>query len=259
MKIPEQLEFFENVDNSLEISHEWSTALGQLDIVLPLVVRKTLIILLTKQDIVFTENTYDEKNKTGADLQRFDGKIYNLFDYSQYSPKDKVTVKCLKYFEKIASGLIRTYINKAWDVDKDVNINVRAFGNVQSTFGRRTAPHFHHGWDGVLVHYLTAGEEFNAPDYLLGNEPYPENVLLETDYSGDLLLLDPRPCIKYPYNNKAKTIKPKVGTTVIHPGYLWHETHTHTRSGIRVAIVVNFNIENKNFDDLPTPLSRDFI
>lgn len=235
--------------DKLDVKHEWTTPLGQIDIYLPELTRQVLIKLMAKQGIVFTEQTYDEKNKTSSDLKKFDDKIYNLFDY----PNHKLTpleLSALKEFEKIASKLIRTYINKAWGLDETSKIKTRCFGNVQRPFSRRTSPHFHHGWDGVFVHYLTVGEEFNHPSHndnydLKGNN---------SDYSGDLILLDPRPAIKMPYNNKAKTIKPKVGTTLIHPAYLWHESQTHTKSGIRVAIVINFNIENSNYDMLPTYL-----
>ena len=63
---------------------------------------------------------------------------------------------------KIMSKVIRTYVTEAWQVDPHVEINVRGFGNVQNTFGRRTAPHFHHGWDGVLAHYVTVGNEYES-------------------------------------------------------------------------------------------------
>ena len=81
-----------------------------------------------------------------------------------------------------------------------------------------------------------------------------DSEAVHSDHSGDVIFLDPRHSIKMPYNSKAKTIKPKVGTTLVHPAYLWHETETHTKPGIRVAIVINFNIENPNYDLLPTYL-----
>ena len=62
-----------------------------------------------------------------------------------------------------------------------------------------------------------------------------------------------------PYNNKAKIIKPETGLTLIHPAYLWHETQTHTKPGVRAAIVINFNVENRNYDILPTPLTQNTL
>jgi len=260
-----------NIHDKLNINHEWTTPIGKMHIYLPEITRQVLISIMTKQSMVFTEQTYDKKNKTAKELNKFNNSIYNLFDYS----KDNLTsleLSALKEFEKISSKIIRTYINKAWEIDEDVEVKVRAFGNVQRPFSRRTSPHFHHGWDGVFVHYLTVGEEFNHPKFSDEKNEHLATTAERTkesreildkadiqtspeDYSGDLLLLDPRPAIRMPYNNKAKTIKPEVGLTLVHPAYLWHETQTHTKPGIRVAIVINFNINNRNYDELPTNLA----
>jgi len=261
-----------NLHDKLIVEHEWTTPIGSIDIFLPEELRQALIVIMTKQGIVFTEHTYNKVNNTSEDLKNFDDKVYNLFDYAEQKNLTVSEIDALKEFEKIAAKLIRTYIAKAWGLDEDSVIKARCFGNVQRPFGRRTAPHFHHAWDGVFVHYLTVGEEFNYP--LFEKERTNEDLIaitnkaergrrsldaqdpqaINSDYSGDLILLDPRPAIKMPYNNKAKTIRPEVGTTLLHPGYLWHETQTHTKSGIRVAIVINFNIENRNWDILPTYL-----
>ena len=260
-----------NLHDKLDVTHEWTTPIGKMDIYLPEIHRQVLIKIMTKQAIVFTEHTYNKKNKTAEELKQFNDSVYNLFDYANndYTPLE---LSALKEFEKIASKIIRTYINKAWEIDEDVELKVRCFGNVQRSFSRRTSPHFHHGWDGVFVHYLTVGEEFNYPGFTEemneqlsvtstrakdGREKL-DNLDVQTSpeaYSGYLLFLDPRPAIRMPYNNKAKTIKPEVGTTLVHPAYLWHETQTHTKPGIRVAIVINFNITNRNYDELPTSLA----
>jgi hypothetical protein len=232
-----------DLHDELHITQEWATPIGKMHIYLPEITRQVLINLLTKQTQVTTEDTYNESSTNALN-----NTVYNLFDYTK---KETTTleISALKEFEKIASKIIRTYINKAWNLGEDEVINVRAFGNVQKPFTKRTAPHFHHGWDGVFVHYLTIGEEFNYPGFSEEN-----SAAIPSDYSGDLLLLDPRPAIRMPYNNKAKVIKPEAGLTLVHPAYLWHETQTHTKSGIRAAIVINFNIENRNYDILPTPL-----
>ena len=251
--------------DKLEVKHEWVTPIGKMYIYLPELTRQVLINLLAKQNQVTTSDTYDE---TSTDA--LNNAVYNLFDYTK-KETTPLEISALKEFEKIASKIIRTYIHKAWNLDEDEVIKVRAFGNVQRPFTKRTAPHFHHGWDGVFVHYLTIGEEFNYPLFdvesnnkltttadraTLGRAMLDTNDVATSpsDHSGDLILLDPRPAIKMPYNNKAKTIKPEIGMTLLHPGYLWHETQTHTKAGVRAAIVINFNIENRNYDILPTCL-----
>jgi len=265
-----------NLHDKLEIEHCWTTPIGKIHIYLPDEIRQTLIGILTKRVNNSTSESYDQINKV-IDVMPL---IYNLFDYSEENQTknykvgldiNKDEIKCLKEFEKISSKIIRTYINKAWDFDEDVEIKVRCFGNVQRSFSKRTTPHFHHGWDGVFIHYLTVGEEFNYPLFddeaneklattanraTLGRKRLDTNDVAATpsDHSGELLLLDPRPAIRMPYNDKAKVIKPTLGLTLIHPAYLWHETQTHTKAGIRVAIVINFNIENRNYDILPTSL-----
>ena len=231
-----------DISNSLDVTHEWTTPIGSINIYLPDVVRTVLVGIMTKCQNVSTGDNYDG---TGNE---FDAKTYNLFDYSNKEWNEN-EIRCLQEFEKIASKIIRTYIKKAWNMDENVNIQARCFGNIQRTHSMRTLPHYHHGWDGVLSHYLTVGDEFKFPTDA-DNEPPP----FDNPDSGTLLLLDPRPSIKVPNNYKAKTIKPKIGTTILHPGYVWHETHGHTRAGVRSALVVNFNIENRNYGILPTKL-----
>jgi|ETNmetMinimDraft_18_1059904.scaffolds.fasta_scaffold05194_2 hypothetical protein len=232
-----------DISDSLDVTHEWTTPIGSIDIYLPDAVRIALVGIMTKCQNVFTGDNYDG---TGNE---FDTKTYNLFDYSNKKWNEN-EIRCLQEFEKIASKIIRTYIKKAWNMDENVNIHVRCFGNIQRTHSMRTLPHYHHGWDGVLLHYLTVGDEFKFPTEDQDDTPPP----FDNPDSGTLLLLDPRPSIKVPNNNKAKTIKPKIGTTLVTPAYVWHETHGHTRAGVRSALVVNFNIENRNYGILPTKL-----
>ena len=71
-----------------------------------------------------------------------------------------------------------------------------------------------------------------------------------------MLLLDTRPSTCIPdgdVRNDVVRLNPVNGLTVIHPGYVWHETHTHTQTGDRVLVAINFHIWNRNFDELPTP------
>jgi len=232
----------------LQVTEEWPTIIGTETIELPQVMRDVLVKVIKEQDSVFTENTYNKINKTTSDLEAFDSKIYNLFDYSRYEIEEEITQ--IKEFEKIMSKVIREYVSEAWQVDQDIEIDVRGFGNVQRTFGRRTPPHFHHGWDGVLAHYVTIGGEYKTK-YTIPHETK------DTDYSGELLLLDPRPNNSNPDENRRQDvvrIHPHNGLTLVHPAYVWHETHTHTKAGDRVLVAINFHIRNRNFDELPTTL-----
>lgn len=246
----------------MEIERAWSTPIAKLHLELPLEMRAALVHLLLKQEGVLTENTYDNKITKGT-ADSFNDSLVNLFDYSKYGneathrigqyPSNMKYLGYLQQFEQTASKLIRDYIEEAWDLDRNSEIKIRGFGNIQRTLGRRTGIHHHHGWDGVFLHYLTVGGEkdllsVELEDWDFYHKPY------HTDYSGDLIMVDPRGPIKMPYNEKGKTFKPEVGLTIIHPAYLWHETHTHTGIGTRVGIVINFNVVNKNCDKLPTLL-----
>ena len=234
----------------LQVTHEWPTVIGTETVELPQVMRDVLVNVIKKQDSVFTENTYNKTNKTTAELEAFDAKIYNLFDYSRYETAEE-TIQ-IREFEKIMSKVIRSYIAEAWQVDPNIEIDVRGFGNVQNTFGRRTAPHFHHGWDGVLAHYVTIGGEYESDTPM---EP------MDTNYSGQLLLLDTRPNNCIPDDTSRLDVvhlNPHNGLTVIHPAYVWHETHTHTKVGDRVLVAINFHIRNRNFDELPTTLDNPY-
>lgn len=270
----------------MEITHEWSTPICYKDFSLDEDVRQTLIKLMMRQANVFTEHTYDRQHKTEEELEAFNGRLYNLFDPEREDISENERA-ALNVFERISSKMIRTYCNKAWELNLDVKIHGRCFGNVQKKGQRRTLPHWHHGWDGVFAHYLTVGREFQEELDSDGNlQPLeqnkaPENISWfasdepskdedksdsfidikgeQDDYSGTFYLLDPRPSIRMPYNQKSRQVKPEVGTTIIHPAYVWHETEPHTREGIRILMVVNFNIINKNYDELPTdlpPISR---
>tara|TARA_Y100001936_G_scaffold86957_1_gene85293 strand:- start:33756 stop:34502 length:747 start_codon:yes stop_codon:yes gene_type:complete len=234
----------------LQVTHEWPTIIGTEIIELPQIMKDVLVKVIKRQDSVFTEHTYNKTNKTTAELAAFDEKIYNIFDYSRYDTEGEITQ--IKAFEKIMSKVIRTYVTEAWQVDPHVEINVRGFGNVQNTFGRRTAPHFHHGWDGVLAHYVTVGNEYESDVPM---------TPMDTPYSGQLLLLDTRPSTCIPdgdVRNDVVRLNPVNGLTVIHPGYVWHETHTHTQTGDRVLVAINFHIWNRNFDELPTSLDNSY-
>ena len=73
----------------LQVTHEWPTVIGTETVELPQVMRDVLVKVIKKQDSVFTENTYNKTNKTTAELEAFDAKIYNLFDYSRYETAEE--------------------------------------------------------------------------------------------------------------------------------------------------------------------------
>ena len=160
--------------------------------------------------------------------------------------------------------LIRYYCANAWSVPNidTIPIQAKSFANFQLS-GERTYPHYHNGYDGVIVTYLTIGDEFdidlNNPHLLVGVLPEePEEEKKETlwtrnetktqneefEKQGSLILIDPRPSPNYPFNRKAIAIHPMVGTSVFHPAYLWHETNTFTGRGIRICIGTNFKISS---------------
>ena len=69
-----------------------------------------------------------------------------------------------------------------------------------------------------------------------------------------VMFVDPRPAINYPYWEKLYTVSPRVGLTIIHPNYAWHETNPWLGKGTRVCIVVNFRIVSHGYNELSKPL-----
>ena len=51
-----------NLHDKLIVEHEWTTPIGSIDIFLPEELRQALIVIMTKQGIVFTEHTYNKVN-----------------------------------------------------------------------------------------------------------------------------------------------------------------------------------------------------
>tara|TARA_B100000470_G_scaffold72642_1_gene55505 strand:- start:5387 stop:6166 length:780 start_codon:yes stop_codon:yes gene_type:complete len=252
--------YLNNIDhplnNSFELRDDWSSSLGLISFDLPDEVRIGLIKCIVKQTYQHVhpmENGYSNKH------------YYNLFANSTDN-------EFVDLYKKNIAELIRYYVANAWNVENvaDMDIEAKCFGNVQS-WGQRTYPHYHHGYDGVAITYLTLGDEIsidvdcmennNWEDFLIDAPKAvkivsfaptaPSTHPKEFEEPGNLILLDPRPAISYPYNRKAWHLKPEVGLTLLHPGYLWHESNPFMGSGIRVAITVNFNIStSKSIDPL---------
>tara|TARA_B100000470_G_scaffold72642_1_gene55501 strand:- start:2618 stop:3004 length:387 start_codon:yes stop_codon:yes gene_type:complete len=75
------------------------------------------------------------------------------------------TFDFVKEYEKIANEVIRYYLTNAYNITdaKSLNIEATVSGHYQVN-GERTHPHYHPSFDGVFVHYLTAGDEYVLKD-----------------------------------------------------------------------------------------------
>ena len=237
------------LSSSFSIEDEWITKIGKVKINLPKETRKGLIRFIVQKAYSVDSDSQD---------QYTDKHFYNMFEYSS-------TNTYIADFEKYTNELVRYYIANAWNVQDVENkiIKSKAFGNIQ-THGQRTYPHYHHGYDGVFIHYLTLGNEFSIDKYFRPIDySTDEGVSLVQhddiraptthpkifEQQGNLLLQDPRPSISYPYNRKAIPVIPEIGLTVFHPGYVWHESNTFTEGGLRVAIIVKYKIIQEGSQD----------
>jgi len=242
----------------------WTTPIAEINFPLSFKTRLNLIHTIAKKSFHKGIKNFNATPRTpdNPDTKYASKHFYNLLTSRDSDPS-------INDFAEHANELIRYYIANAWGVPdiEETQIEAKCFGNMQ-VHGQRTYPHYHHGFDGVLITYLTCGGEFDldleSEDLIVECE---KNVKVEHDkydhlkndraiwgkmgnstHPGDfeeeqnMLILDPRPAITYPYNNKAKAYTPKTGNTVIHPGYLWHESNTFMGTGIRVAIILNFKV-----------------
>lgn len=264
--------------DSFTIKNEWTTPIGQIQFSLPEDMRLSLINYIAKKGYCSTMGTHK-----GTQNELFEERHYNMFDESDSNEH-------IEKFEEYATELIRFYIANAWGLRDAANLDIsaRAFGNMQ-TYGGRTYPHYHHGFDGVFVHYLTMGNEFTveqaegkefydengailktiAPDSKIERTNKKEDTLQESfgteearnhtdahESQGNLILQDPRPSVSFPYNNKAISFTPKVGSTIFHPAYVWHESNEFKEDGLRIAVIVNFRVNTRNNSDLISPLKK---
>jgi hypothetical protein len=96
-----------------------------------------------------------------------------------------------------------------------------------------------------MIHYLDVG---------IGRDPEAGKTKRHGTHA--LLLLDPRGAPNFPWYEKIESIIPRQGLTVLHPGYLWHETNPWRETeGVRVAIVVNFQIAKPGYGSLHQKLN----
>tara|TARA_B110001454_G_scaffold38721_1_gene38130 strand:+ start:242 stop:997 length:756 start_codon:yes stop_codon:yes gene_type:complete len=242
----------------MKVIHKWSTPIAEKSIYLNDEYRKILIRAVVKH---------------GANIfQSLPGESIDVYD-------------TIEDFQQRSYLAISDYLNEAYNISigNKYTIDVKAFGNHQM-YGGRTYPHYHNHYDGVMVHYLTIGDEFKLNDdydviplteedrihkevlfeegqgyyAIQGDTKYRENSKVHNikdgevyeekfplQGSGKLILCDPRVGVSNLFSNKAISFTPKVGMTLLHPGYLWHESNTFTGNGIRVNVVVMFRVETR--------------
>ncbi len=240
------------ITKKMKITKNWPTPIGKIQMDVPEDLKRKLIEIIVRDVTDFF--VYD-KNDPDADF--------------------------LKEYEMMANELIRYYLTNAYNITdaKSLNIEANAFGN-HLIHGGRSYPHYHHCFDGVMIHYLTAGDEYvldenfkvqeieekhkihNDTSWVVRQGYYGvdgskarlfdkvhdlnEDETMEKKFplqgGGNLIIQDPRPAINYPTDEKTFVIRPKSGQVVIHPSYLWHESNTFLGNGIRVAIVINYRV-----------------
>ena len=268
MEKPEHLKYYDDrekekldkrkhqLDDYVKIDQKWTTPFFEMDAVLPQKMRDDLCKVLEAKelDMAAIKDKEPEFYSIAESKGFYATTHYNLFaeeDMNEF-PNEKESILA---YEKLAMEQIRYYIRKGWGVQQadDMKIEGRCFGNVQKASdqqgGARTYPHYHQDINGVLVHYLRIGDpEIPIADQLtVGVESSARHG------SHQVLFQDPRPAISYPYWEKVYAISPRVGLTIIHPNYVWHETNPWLGEGTRVCIVVNFRIISHGYNELLIP------
>ncbi len=258
MNKPEHVEYYENLeaesedttthpmDDFAKIEQKFATPFLEMDTQLPQKMREDLVKVLELKETAMSKIKESNPDFYGMATAKgfYATTHYNLFDNPNEYP---FAEQSILDFEQIACQKIRYYIRKGWGVQQadKMELEGRCFGNVQET-GARTYPHYHQDINGVLIHYLKIGDEDAIPAEQLqkGFEKSPRHS------THQVIFQDPRPAISYPYWEKVHAITPRVGLTIIHPNYLWHETNPWLGKGIRVCIVVNFRIISHGYNEL---------
>lgn len=264
--------------NHAKMTEEWATPIMDVQVNMPDDIRVALLQFIASGGYGTTMGTHDKMM-----TPKFETNQYNIFNHCDGN-------ELVTEFRNIASEIIRYYCANAWGMRNadQADIQARCFGNMQHE-GRRTYPHYHHSFDGVMVHYLTCGGEFDIknlgePDQewivippnskverietgitgSTGNEAMQVGRGKGREYierqpcegSGTLLLTDPRPAINYPYNEKVIPFDMRKGRTIIHPAYVWHESNTFNGPGIRCCVVVNFRIGTRNSQGIVSSIPK---
>ena len=258
MKTAEHITYYDNLkpepvdetthplDNFAKIEQKFATPFMESDTKIPEKMREDLIAVLELKETELSKLKESNPEFYGMATAKgfYATTHYNLFDNLDEFPFAKESIL---EFEQIACQMIRYYIRKGWGVQQadEMKLEGRCFGNVQKT-GARTYPHYHQDINGVLVHYLKVGDE---------NKDLNEQLQIDREKSARhaphaVIFQDPRPAISYPYWEKVHAILPRVGLTIIHPNYLWHETNPWLGEGTRVCIVVNFRIISHGYNEL---------
>jgi len=267
MKKPEHIEHFENwkeepedttsfeLDKFAKVSQRFATPFVEMDTQLPEKMRNDLIKVLELKEMALSE-----VKKTNPDFYSiaeakgfYATTHYNLFDNPAEYP---FAEQSILNFEQIACQKIRFFIRRGWGVRQadEMKLEGRCFGNVQIP-GARTYPHYHQDTNGVLVHYLKIGD---------GDTDYKEQMMVDSEKSPrhpthNVIFFDSRPAINYPYWEKLYTVNPRVGLTILHPNYVWHETNPWLGKGSRICIVVNFRIISHGYNELSKPFRGQMI
>ena len=262
--------YFENPDHPLNGKfninfRSWTSPIGEITFNLPEEMSIGLIDYIVKKVYRIGRKTLSNKEREPdqEDTKYVSKHFYNLLTEADTNPH-------IKQYKEFMDELIRYYVANAWKVGdvQEYVLQAKCFGNMQVK-GQRTYPHYHHGFDGVCVTYLTIGDEFDldlTSDNLIVPYDASKDVVIPDKYDADqvpdakwsqykdtshpvefeeqgaLLLLDPRSTPNYPYNTKAKAFKPVIGKTIIHPAYFWHESNSFEAGGIRVCIILNFKV-----------------
>ena len=249
----------------MNINYKWSSPIAEKSVYLTDKYRKELIrVVVTNGGNIFEHSPVPGENSD----------IINDFE-------DMVWLIINEYLAE-AYNLSYKSLEKGKVIDDKYTIKIKAFGNHQ-TYGGRTYPHYHNHYDGVVIHYLTVGDEFKLNNnydviplteedrihkevleegqgyyaiqgdtkyradskvhYLAKGEKHEEKFPLQG--SGKLIVCDPRIGVNNIFSNKAIAFTPKNGMTIIHPAYLWHESNTFTGNGIRASIIIQFRVELK--------------
>lgn len=226
----------------MKIDRLWATPIAEFQVPMPEEMRRALVAVLLRKE--------KESHRAAAAAPEFERlrrekKLqatthYNLFTEADRHPEREDIVE----FERLACGLFRNYLREAYSIEQanELKLGGRCFGNVQLP-GARTFPHYHHGVDGELVHYLQ-----------IEDGPDPQAHISDRHGSHALLLMDPRGTPSFPYWEKVHSIFPRQGLTVIHPSYVWHETNVWRGEHPRVCIVVNFQVLSHGNAALHEPL-----
>lgn len=153
----------------------------------------------------------------------------SFYDRTSYYNLFAIDDPVIRQFEERISRKFREYLHRGIGDAKayEWEVSVRAFANVY-TYGQRVRPHYHESCDFVSIYYVDLGD---------GSQPE-----FRTKEQGRLVFIDPRGAVQHPVHSKCVRFEPEVGSLVIHPAYLWHESETFFSGGTRVMVACELTI-----------------